>query len=124
VTTDDRIRHARWAGIALIVIAGVLFYLHPSTSYSAYGNTEQPTPCISPFNEWTQHIGSTHVTTEAQLVNLAEANAACQRVITERAHFGWAAGILGALLVGGSFLPLGRRAEPAGGTWVGTYRPQ
>jgi hypothetical protein len=119
---------ARWAGIALIVIAGVLFYLHPSTSYGGYSNTEHVTTfstgCVSPFNEWTQHFDSNHPATEVQLANLAYANAACQRAITERAHYGWAAGILGVLLVAGSFLPFGRRAEPSGGTWVGTYHPQ
>jgi hypothetical protein len=92
---------ARWVGVILVVIAGSLFFLHPSTSYQGYTGSEQAstvsTQCISPWNEWTGHVEGTTAAGEADVTT------ACYQAITAREHLAWPLLIVGLLLMVGSF---------------------
>jgi hypothetical protein len=127
VTTDDRIRYARWAGIALLVIAGALFYLHPSVTFKGfYSNDTVDTAvsdtCISPWNKWTEHYDTVSAKTLAAQADDSLVDIACNQAIAAREHYGWTAGGLGLLVLFGSFLPFGRRSELSSGTSVETFR--
>jgi len=65
--------------------------------------------CISPWNNWTEHLYQPNPKTQIQAENVSLSSVACYRAIDGREHIGWTVGILGVLLVGGSFLPFARR---------------
>ena len=128
----DRIRWvnvARVVAVILVVIGIWLLFDQPSVTYRGYitpdlGNQAGTVSgqCISPWDRWTHHYGSTPLSNETFVqYNQIAGGRACANAISSREHAVWTLEIIGGLLFGGSLM-VGRHKNSQRGE-LADWRP-